>query len=46
MCIRDRLYAEVNVEAITFNKGYYTVDVTYFYKITGETLSLIHILRR
>ncbi len=27
----------MNVEAITFNKGYYTVDVTYFYKITGET---------
>lgn len=33
----ELLYAEVNVEAITFNKGYYTVDVTYFYKITGET---------
>ena len=33
----ELLYAEVNVEAIGFNKGYYTVDVTYFYKITGET---------
>ena len=33
----ELLYAEVNVEAISFNKGYYTVDVTYFYKITGET---------
>ena len=25
------------MEPITFNKGYYTVDVTYFYKINGET---------
>lgn len=33
----ELLYAEVNVEPITFNKGYYTVDVTYFYRITGET---------
>lgn len=33
----ELLYAEINVEAISFNKGYYTVDVTYFYKVTGET---------
>lgn len=33
----ELLYAQVNVEPITFNKGYYTVDVTYFYRITGET---------
>ncbi len=26
----------VNVEEINFNRGYYTVDVTYFYKVTGE----------
>ena len=31
------LYAAVNVEALSFNRGYYTVDVTYYYKITGET---------
>ena len=31
------LYAEVNVEALSFNRGYYTVDVTYYYKIFGET---------
>ena len=31
------LYADVNVEALSFNRGYYTVDVTYYYKITGET---------
>lgn len=33
----ELLYADVNVEAITFNNGYYTVDVTYYYRITGET---------
>ncbi len=33
----ELLHVDVNVEAITFNKGYYTVDVTYFYRITGDT---------
>ncbi len=33
----ELLYVDVNVEAITFNKGHYTVDVTYFYRVTGET---------
>lgn len=32
------LYADINVEPLSFNRGYYTVDVTYYYKITGETL--------
>ena len=31
------LFADVNVEPISFNRGYYTVDVTYFYKVTGST---------
>ena len=33
----ELLYADVNVEAITFNNGWYAVDVTYYYRITGET---------
>lgn len=33
----ELLYADINVEAISFNKGYFTIDVTYFYKVTGET---------
>lgn len=33
----ELLYVHVNVEEITFNRGYYTVDATYFYKVTGET---------
>ena len=31
------LYADVSVDEISFNRGYFTVDVTYFYKVTGET---------
>ena len=31
------IYADVNVDAISFNRGYFTVDVTYFYLVTGET---------
>ena len=32
----ELLYAAVNVEEISFNRGYYTVDVTCFYKVCGE----------
>ena len=32
----ELLYAGVNVEEINFNRGYYTVDVTYYYRVTGE----------
>ncbi len=31
------LYADVDVDEISFNRGYYTVDVTYFYQVTGTT---------
>lgn len=30
------LHADIKVEEINFNRGCYTVDVTYFYKVTGE----------
>ena len=30
------MYVDVQVEEICFNRGYYTVDVTYYYKIRGE----------
>ena len=33
----ELLYADVKVEGMSFNRGYYTVDVTYFYRVTGET---------
>lgn len=33
----ELLYVDVNVEPISFNRGYYTVDCTYFYRVTCET---------
>ncbi len=33
----ELLYVAVNVEPVSFNRGYYTVDCSYFYRITGET---------
>ena len=36
-CSAELIYADVNVDPISFNKGYYTVDVTYFYRVVGET---------
>ena len=33
----ELLYIDVNVAPVTFNRGYYTVDCSYFYRITGET---------
>lgn len=32
----ELLYADIDVDEISFNRGYYTVDVTYFYKVTGN----------
>ncbi|MBQ8264002.1 MAG: hypothetical protein IJY96_04400 [Oscillospiraceae bacterium] len=36
-CSAELIYADVNVDPISFNRGYYTVDVSYFYRIVGET---------
>lgn len=33
----DLLYVDVTVSPISFNRGYYTIDCTYFYRVTGET---------
>lgn len=30
------LYAYIDVEPVTFNRGFYTVDVRYFYRITAD----------
>ena len=32
----ELLYAYIDVEPIGFNKGFYTVDVRYFYKVTAD----------
>ena len=33
----ELLYVDVSVEPVGFNRGYFTVDCTYFYRVTGET---------
>lgn len=33
----ELLHCEVNVREMSLNRGYYTVDVTYFYDVRGET---------
>ena len=37
----ELLYASVDVEEVSFNKGYYTVDIRYFYRIRGDAYSLL-----
>ncbi len=32
----ELLYAYIDVEPVTFNRGFYTVDVWYFYRITAD----------
>ena len=32
----ELLYASTAVEPVSFNRGYYTVDIRFFYRITGE----------
>ena len=32
----ELLYAYIDVEPVTFNRGFYTVDVQYFYRITAD----------
>jgi hypothetical protein len=36
------LYVCVKTEEIAFNRGYYTVDVTYFYRVVGEAFPGAH----
>ena len=33
----ELLFTNVNVEPVSFNRGYFTVDCTYFYRVTAET---------
>ena len=32
----ELLYAYIDVEPVTFNRGFYTVDVRFFYRITAD----------
>ena len=35
------LYVNIDVEEVSFNRGFYTIDIRYFYKIRGEAFSLV-----
>ena len=35
----ELLLAQPKVSEVSFNKGYYTVDVTYYYRVTGEAMN-------
>lgn len=35
------LYADIDVDEVTFNRGYYSVDIRYFYRIQGEAFTLV-----
>ena len=37
----ELLYISVDVEEVAFNRGFYTIDTRYFYRITGDAYSLI-----
>lgn len=32
----ELMYAYIDVEPVTFNRGFYTVDVRFFYRITAD----------
>jgi hypothetical protein len=36
------LFVNIDVEEVTFNRGFYTVDIRYFYKIRGDAFSLVN----
>ena len=38
----ELLFTAVNVEPVSFNRGYFTVDCTYFYRVTAETFPGAH----
>lgn len=38
----ELLFVGIDVEEIAFNRGFYTVDVRYYYKIRGEAYALIN----
>ena len=36
----ELLYVAVDVQEVAFNRGYYTIDIRYYYRIRGEAYSL------
>ena len=40
----DLIYAYPDVEAVSFKRGYYTIDIRYFYKIRGDAYTIANII--
>lgn len=38
----ELLYVATDVEEINFNRGFYTIDLRYYYKITGEAYAMVN----
>jgi len=38
----ELLFASVDVEEVSFNRGYFSVDIRFFYRIRGDAYSLIN----
>ena len=38
----ELIYASIDVKPVTFNRGFYSVDIRFFYKITGEAYAVIN----
>ncbi len=36
----ELLYVGINVEEVTFNRGCYTIDIRYYYKVTGDAYTI------
>ncbi|MDR3310770.1 MAG: hypothetical protein LBS90_05430 [Oscillospiraceae bacterium] len=35
------LYVHIDVEEVTFNRGYYAVDIRFYYKVRGEAYTMV-----
>jgi hypothetical protein len=38
----ELLFCDIDVEEVSFNQGYYTVDLRFFYKINGDAYSFLN----
>ena len=38
----ELLYVSTDVEEVTFNRGFYTIDLRYYYRIKGEAFALVN----
>ena len=39
----ELIWTSVDVEEVSFNRGWFSVDIRFYYKVTGEALSLLNV---